>query len=157
MHTYAIFTALYRPHMGGVEAYCEGLAHELVARGERVIVVTLRLSDDAEAHEMQHDGVEVFRLPCMALMDGRLPMPRRNAEHSAMLAELERAKPDRVVLNNHFYAHTLDGAAFARRVGAEAIVIEHGSAYLTLGNGVADRALRGSFQGEHSPRMRTHR
>ena len=60
MHTYAIFTALYRPHMGGVEAYCEGLAHELVARGERVIVVTLRLSDDAEAHEMQHDGVEVF-------------------------------------------------------------------------------------------------
>lgn len=142
MHTYAIFTALYRPHMGGVEAYCEGLAHELVARGERVIVVTLRLSSDAEAHEMQHDGVEVLRLPCTALMNGRLPMPRRNAEHSAMLAELERAKPDRVVLNNHFYAHTLDGAAFARRVGAQAIVVEHGSAYLTLGNGVADRAVR---------------
>ena len=142
MHTYAIFTALYRPHMGGVEAYCEGLAHELAARGERVIVVTLRLSSDAEAHEMQHDGVEVFRLPCVPLMDGRLPLPRRNAEHSAMLAELERAKPDRVVLNNHFYAHTLDGAAFARLVGAQAIVVEHGSAYLTLGNEVADRAIR---------------
>ena len=155
MHTYAIFTALYRPHMGGVEAYCEGLAHELVARGERVIVVTLRLSDDVEAHEMQHDGVEVFRLPCMALMDGRLPMPRRNAEHSAMLAELERAKPDRVVLNNHFYAHTLDGAAFAHRVGAEAIVIEHGSAYLTLGNGAADRALR-AYQHAMAKRVKAY-
>ncbi len=141
-HVYAVFTALFHPHMGGVETYTASLAGELARRGHRVLVVTMRLSRGDAAHEMRPDGVEVFRLPCLALMDGRLPMPVRNAEHAAMLDEVARAKPDRVVLNNHFYAHTLDGAAFAERIGAQAVVIEHGSAYLTLGNEVVDKAIR---------------
>ena len=142
MTTYAIFSALYHPHMGGVEAYTAGLAGELAARGHRVLVVTSRLSKDAPAHEMQPDGVEVFRLPCQPLMGGRLPIPNRNADYKGILSELKRAGVERVVLNNHFYEHTMEGAAFAREIGAQALVIEHGSAYLTMGNAAADAAIR---------------
>jgi len=142
MHTYAIFTALYRPHMGGVETFCESLAHELALRGERVHVVTLKLSADSAPHEKQADGVEVWRLPCAPLMDGRLPMPRHNDEHAAMLGVIELSGVDRVVLNNHFYTHSIDGAEFAKRVDSKAVVIEHGSAYLSLGNKPADSAVR---------------
>lgn len=142
MSTYAVFTALFPPHLGGVEAYTASLAAELVREGHKVVVVTMRLSREDAAHEMRSDGVEVFRLPCAAFMDGRLPVPVHNAEHAAMLEEVARAKPDRVVLNNHFYEHTLDGAAFAARLGVPAVVIEHGSAYLTLGNPGLDKVIQ---------------
>ena len=62
----AIFSALYLPHMGGVETYTAGLAHELAARGYRVVVATSRLSEANPVHETQPDGVEVLRFPCRA-------------------------------------------------------------------------------------------
>ncbi len=140
-HTYALFSALYAPHMGGVESYTAGLAKELAAQGKRVIVVTSRLSTEHPEHEIQADGVEVFRLPCRPLMGGRLPWPARNARHAQLLDEVAKAKPTRVAINTRFYGHSLDGARFARKIGAQAIVIEHGSAHLSLGNALADRAV----------------
>lgn len=73
--TIDIFSALYLPHMGGVETYTAGLAHELATRGNRVIVATSRLSEGDLVHERQSDGVEVMRFPCRALLGGRLPVP----------------------------------------------------------------------------------
>lgn len=140
-HTYALFSALYAPHMGGVESYTAGIARELVAQGNRAIVVTSRLAPEHPENETQADGVEVYRLPCRPLLGARLPWPQRNARHAELLAEVAAAKPDRIVINTRFYEHSHDGARLAAQVRQPAIVIEHGSAHLSLGNALANVAV----------------
>ncbi|MBR3689500.1 MAG: glycosyltransferase, partial [Eggerthellaceae bacterium] len=105
-HTYAIFSALYAPHMGGVESYTAGLAKELAARGSRVVVMTSRLAPEHPEHEIQADGVEVLRLPCKPLLGGRLPWPARNARHAQLLEQLAAIKPTRIAINTRFYGHS---------------------------------------------------
>lgn len=138
---YVLFSALFAPHMGGVESYTAGLAGELARRGHQVAVVTSRLAPEHPAHEVLEDGVEVFRLPCSPLLGGRLPLPRRNAEHARMLDEVAALAPTRVVVNTRFYGHSMDGARFAAKLGVPAIVVEHGSAHLSLGNAALDRVV----------------
>lgn len=138
---YVLFSALYAPHMGGVESYTAHLAAELARRGHRVAVVTSRLAPEHPEREVQADGVEVFRLPCTPLLKGRLPLPRRNADHARLLGEVAALGPTRVVVNARFYGHSLDGARFAAKLGVAAIVVEHGSAHLSLGNAALDRLV----------------
>lgn len=138
---YVLFSALFAPHMGGVESYTAGLAGELARRGHKVAVVTSRLAPEHPAHEVREDDVEVFRLPCSPLLGGRLPLPRRNAEHARMLDEVAALKPTRVVVNTRFYGHSMDGARFAAKLDVPAIVVEHGSAHLSLGNAALDRVV----------------
>lgn len=137
-HVYAIFSAQYAPHAGGVESFTQRLAHQLVGQGDRVFVVTSRLDEATSSHELQDDGVEVYRLPCRPLMDGRLPLSRKNADYDRMLDELVSRDVDRVLVNTRFYPHSLEGVRFAKRIGAPVVVLDHGSAHLTFGNAMAD-------------------
>ncbi len=135
---YAIFSAQYAPHAGGVELFTQRLAHELTAQGHRVFVVTSQLSANTPAREVQVDGVEVHRLPCRPLLDGRLPISLKNADYHHMLDELATRGIDRVLVNTRFYRHSLEGARFAKRIGVPVIVLDHGSAHLTFGGGIID-------------------
>ena len=137
-HVYAIFSAQYAPHAGGVESFTQRLAHELAMQGNRVFVVTSQLSANTSAYEVQDDGVEVHRLPCRPLLDGRLPISRKNADYQHMLDELATRGIDRVLVNTRFYQHSLVGVRFAKRIGAPVIVLDHGSAHLTFGGGSID-------------------
>ncbi len=137
-HVYAIFSARYAPHTGGVESFTQRLAHQLVEQGNRVIVVTSQLDDTAPSHEVQDDGVEVYRLACRPLLGGRLPISRKTADYNRMFEELAGRGVDRVLVNTRFYRHSLEGVRFAKRVGAPVIVLDHGSAHLTFGNAMAD-------------------
>lgn len=137
-HTYAILSAQYAPHAGGVESFTQRLAHELAMQGNRVFVVTSQLSANTSAYEVQDDGVEVHRLPCRPLLDGRLPVSRKNADYQHMLDELATRGIDRVLVNTRFYQHSLEGARFAKRIDVPAIVLDHGSAHLTFGGGIVD-------------------
>lgn len=139
-HTYAIFSAQYPPHKGGVEFFTARLAQQLVEQGDRAIVVTSQL-DRSPAHELQDNGVEVYRLPARVLMGGRLPISRTNAAYKRMLDELAAVGIDRVLVNTRFYRHSLEGLRFAQRIDAPVIVLDHGSAHLTLGNGLANRII----------------
>ena len=141
-HTYVMFSALFTPHVGGVEAYTTGLAHALIAQGHRVIVATSQLSKKDAPYEVMPDGTEVYRLPCHALMDGRLPIAVNDTSCAQQLEIIAAARPDRVVINTRFYGHSLLGAHFARKHQIPAIVIEHGSAHLSLGNPAADVAVQ---------------
>lgn len=152
--TYAIFSALYAPHTGGVETFTRHLAHQLVANGNRVIVVTSRLDAQASAHEVQDDGVEVYRLPCWPFLGGRLPISRKDAEYKHMLNELAGCEIDRVLVNVRFYRNSLEGVRFAKRIGAPVIVLDHGSAHLTLGNRAIDQFVE---QYEHMATRRMQR
>lgn len=138
---YVIFSALYAPHMGGVEAYTAGLAHELAIQGHEVIVVTSRLSEESSERERQDDGVQIVRLPSRPLMGGRLPLPVRNTRSAQLLDEVAASRPDRVVVNTRFYGMSLIGLEFARANGLPAVLLEHGSAGLSLGNAFANRVL----------------
>lgn len=141
MHTYAIFSARYAPLCGGVEMYTQNLAHELAGQGNKVHIITCNLSD-LEYHEKQDDNVEVWRVPARSYIDDRLPVDIQNEESKAIYKELEEIDFDRVVVNTRFYKHSLIGVQFASKMGCECVVIEHGSAYLTLGNPVLDKAIQ---------------
>lgn len=135
-----IFSALFAPSVGGVEKYTDSLARALVQRGNEVVIATSRI-DASPAQEEIGERVRVVRLPSWSLLGGRLPLPRRNAEFDVLLDELSSWEPDSVIVNTRFYGLSLIGLDLAKRVGVIPVLIEHGSAYLTLGNAAIDKIL----------------
>ena len=87
------------------------------------------------------DGVEIIRLPCHGLMNGRLPIPKKNGAYGQLLKELQEQRMDHILINTRFYPHSHMAAAFAEHKGIKPILLDHGSAYLTLGNPLIDSVL----------------
>lgn len=139
--TVALFSALYVPHVGGVEVFTEGLARVLAQHGVRVVVVTNDI-DGLPARESVGDWIEIVRLPCWPLLGGRLPMSKPGRCQREQLSYLRTLPIDAVVVNTRFYPHSLLGVRFARSIGLTPIVIEHGANYLTFGNGLLDRLVK---------------
>ncbi|HIZ45513.1 MAG TPA: glycosyltransferase family 4 protein [Candidatus Olsenella pullistercoris] len=139
--SYALFSAQYPPHMGGIESFTQGLASALVERGNDVLVVT-NDTDGVGSGIVRERGVDVARLPCRPLIGGRLPLALHNASCSEVLSEVSKRKLDGVLVNARFYPHSLLGMRVAREHGLSPVVLDHGSAYLTFGNPVLDVGVR---------------
>ena len=137
MSCICVFSALYLPNMGGVERFTDSLAAELAAEGHSVIVVTNN-THGLSVSEVLDNGVEVIRLPCKNLINGRYPVPIKNSCYHGLMADLESRRVDGVLVNTRFYLHSLIGVRFAERKGLRAVVLDHGSAYLTLGSKLLD-------------------
>lgn len=137
--TVAIVTAFYPPHMGGVENYVYNLAQQLKRDGFAVVVVT-SAANGREGVE-DDDGVRVFRMPSVLLLNDRLPLPRKNAEYRAMKKALMEMDLGYVMVNTRFYPISLFGLKLAKAKNVPAMVLEHGSAYLTLNNPIIDAIL----------------
>lgn len=131
-----IFSALFEPHVGGVEAYTKGLATALAKKGNKVIVVTM--NTESAPSEDVIDSIKILRLPCYNLLKGRYPIPKKNADYRKAWITLETLNIKSVIINTRFYPLSIEAARFASNAGVRPIVIEHGSAYLTLGNHVVD-------------------
>lgn len=129
---FCFFSALYVPHMGGVERYTYNLARELIEMGHQVTVVTSN-TEQTPGYSRSEEGIEVYALPCFPLLNGRLPIPKKNGAYRDLLQKLACEKYDAVIINTRFYFHSLIGAKFARKHGIPSIVIEHGSAHLKMG------------------------
>ena len=138
--TYCIFSANYLPSMGGVEKYTHCLASELVLEGHKVCIVTNNVFGLSSC-EVLGNGVEVIRLPCFPLFGGRLPVPRMNDEYRHLVRGLSTRDWRGILVNARFYPHSLLGVDLAESCGVRPIVCDHGSAYLTFGNRVADIAV----------------
>lgn len=137
---FAIFSAQYPPHMGGVEVFTQNLARELSARGNHVTVV----ANDTEgvgAGKTDEDGVEVFRMPCWPLMNGRMPLPKHGRATRALRRELFSRKWDGVLVNTRFYLHSLLGMKLAMNSRLVPVVLDHGSAHLSVTSPVVDAAI----------------
>lgn len=135
-----LFASLYHPSIGGVETYTASLARELARRGLRVIVVACNTHCQPSREEAP-GGVEVLRLPCLPLLNTRFPLPflaRASKEWKWLCAQ----RIDYVVVNSRFYPLSIMALRFAREKGIAPILIEHGSAHLTLGNRYVDIAVR---------------
>lgn len=137
---FAIFSAQFPPSVGGVEKYTDNLARELVRQGHEVVVVTTDASAPAGI-EAPAPGMEVVRLPCFPLIGGRMPVPRKNGEFRRLWGEVCARRFDGLLVNTRFYLHSLLGLKLAKRQGLRAVVCEHGSAYLTFGSALLDKAV----------------
>lgn len=139
--SYALFSAQYPPHLGGIENFTQGLARALVARGNEVVVVT----NDTEglgAGVTHEEGVEVVRLPCRPLVSGRFPLPRHGSERRRLTEALARRPFDGVLVNARFYPQSLLGMRLARAHGLTPVVLDHGSAHLSFSSLVLDPVVR---------------
>lgn len=137
--TYVFFSAQFLPHMGGVENYTVNLSKELLRQGSRVIVATSANGMSPSCEVV--DGIEVYRLPSFSLLKGRLPITKKNKQYGQMMAELDSIDVDYVIVNTRFYPHSVEGLRYARRKGITPLLIDHGSAYLTLNNAVIDKLI----------------
>lgn len=137
----AIFSAQYPPHMGGIENFTQNLARALGNRGHAVTVVT-NDTNSIGAGWACEDGFDVLRLPCVPLVDGRLPLPKPSAVRRELLKELSAREFDGVLVNARFYPHSLLGMKIARARGLAPLVLDHGSAYLSFSNPVLDPCVR---------------
>lgn len=150
--TLVFFAGRYAPLMGGVETYTEKIANELAARGHHVFVVTCNVTN-AEACE-QHGNLTILRLPSRALLGGRFPVPRvRDPQTCALMQKIPEAI-DGVLVNTRFYPLSRFGVQFAQQHGVVPVVLDHGSAYLTMGNPVVDAAIRAYEHGATARLMR---
>lgn len=132
--TYCFISAQFLPTRGGVERYTQSLGKELIARGNRVIVVT-SLRRGLQKHEII-DGIEVFRISSLQLMAGRFPIPISfSALHNAE-QWIAKNKVDLLVLQTHFYPLSLWGAQIGKKLGLKTIGIDHCTGYM-LDQGVA--------------------
>ena len=67
---YCIFSALYFPVDGEVERYTYYIAREIIKNGDKVTIVTSDLFD-LPIHEIK-DEIEIYRVPSIPFMNGRL-------------------------------------------------------------------------------------
>lgn len=137
---FCIFSANYLPNIGGVEKYTKNLAEQLIKEGDRAVVVTNNVFNLAD-WETTPEGVDLVRLPCYPSLNGRYPIPKKNATYRSLMNRLLEIDCDYVMVNTRFYPHSLAGIRYAEQKGIRPILLDHGSAHLTLGNKVIDIAV----------------
>ena len=130
---FLFFSAQYFPTAGGVERFTNNLARTLLRHGHRVIVVTSSLAQ-LPAHEIDRDGIEIFRLPSWPFMNGRLPLLYFNAEFRRTEMCLWANRIDYCIINTYFYPLSMYAARQVRKRNIPALILNHGSTWLMAGN-----------------------
>ncbi|WP_312102997.1 glycosyltransferase family 4 protein [Pygmaiobacter massiliensis] len=133
---YCFFSAQYLPTFGGIERFTHNIAKELIERGDVAVVVTSALPNIA-AHEVDENGIEIYRVPSILALKGRLPiaLPGKKFRKAARAA---LAKADRVVIQTRFYPLSFLAASACRKAQKPYIIVEHGAGHLSLGGGLID-------------------
>lgn len=140
MKVVAFFNGFYLPHFGGVERYTYNIAQKLLAKGYKVIVVTSQ-HDSKLPYEEIVEGIEIYRLPVWNIWKERYPILHKNRVYREMIEKLRAKKIDYFIVNTRFYMTSLLGSDLAMEKNKQALVIEHGSSYLTLGSQALDKIL----------------
>ncbi len=133
--TICYFSAQYLPTVGGVERYTWNLARCTVAAGHRAIVVTSALPNLPE-HEIDGDGIEIYRLPVWPVMNGRFPVIKPGARFHVLTAQIWAQKLDFCVVQTRMYTQSVWAARAAKRRGIPMLVIDHSTGYMPMGNGL---------------------
>lgn len=126
----AIFSAQFLPHMGGVENYTYHLAKKMIAEGHQVFVITCNLGGWDRIADF--DGILVYRFDAFDFIQGRYPIAKKNRANAKLKKEINRLEFDYVIVNTRFYLHSLYGVNFARKKHIPCMVIEHGTAHLSV-------------------------
>lgn len=127
-----IFSALYYPNLGGVENYTYYLSRELLKKGHTVILVTSNVFNLADYEVVEE--MEIYRLPCFNLLNGRFPVIKPSRKWRVFSERLKKEKFDLVIINTRFYLHSVYGALLAKKNRIKSIVIEHGATHFSINN-----------------------
>ena len=136
-----VFTHHYHPQLSGIGNFVDGLAHALAARGDRVVIVTNDSMRVGVGHSVEN-GLEIIRLPCISLLDGRLPLPKKTGDYYRLLQSLDDYEWDGVLINTRLFPLSLEGLKFAVDHNTRAVVLDHGSAYLSFNQPFLDYFVR---------------
>ena len=131
---FIIFSAQYLPTVGGVERYTNSLAKELIRNGHSVTVVTSALYN-VPLNETDSDGIRIFRLPCLMLMDSRFPVIKPSREKSDFEKWFKNNKPDFCVIQTRFYINSIYAAHLCATHNIPSVVIDHSTSHL-MGGGL---------------------
>lgn len=133
-----LVSALFKPHMGGVERYTENLAATLSSMGHNITIITSKISSTNE-YERDPKGYTIVRLASVCLMHERFPvlLPVLSRNLTNRLPE----NPDAIVINTRYYPITLFGLKLARKLDAKAFVIDHSSSHISTGNKIVNLAF----------------
>ena len=134
---YAIFSAQYHPHLGGIETFSERVSQALAQRGNSVTIVT-NDTNGAGTGISHESGVTIVRLPCIPLVSGRLPLRLPCTEDWNLRRRIAGTRFDGVLINARFYPHSLYGMKLAVRQGLTPVVLDHGSDYLSFSSRILD-------------------
>lgn len=140
--TIGIVSALYLPHLGGVERFTQGLAFEIADMGHDVCIITCNHAALAQ-HENPRSGVEVYRLPCLSLMGDRFPLIKANGDLRRIDSALRKKHFDGMFINTRFYPASLYGLKLSRHLGVRPVLLDHGSSYIGFNNPKIDWLVRG--------------
>ncbi len=131
-----IFSAQYLPHMGGVENFTYQLSKKLIEESYEVVVVT-SLDDNLLSYEVQ-EKIKIYRFPSYQLLNGRYPFLKKNKKFKQLKNCLIDENIDYIIINTRFYPLSLFGALFSKKHNIESLVIEHGTAHVSMSNKVVD-------------------
>lgn len=136
--TVGIVSAHYLPHLGGVERYVHNLAESLSERGHRVVIITSCLPGMEQKEK--NGKVEIFRLPCYGLMDGRMPVVRRNRQFRDMVGQLGDVAFDIMIINTRLYVLSAWGAHYCKKHSIPVLLVEHGTSHIHFSGFLASKA-----------------
>ncbi|MBD5854211.1 glycosyltransferase family 4 protein [Lactococcus lactis] len=138
--TIAIFSGFYLPFLGGIERYTYNIVQKFVERGYNVVIVTTQHNDKLLNLET-FGTVKIYRLPIRNIWKKRYPFFLKNKLYNELLEQIKSESIDYYIVNTRFQLPAILGAKLAKEAGKKAIVIEHGTTYLTLNNPVLDVLL----------------
>ena len=123
-----IFSALYMPHLGGVEKYSQSLAAELSKDSQ---VTVFCMNTEGQPDHIKEGEVDVYFLPCFPLQKGRFPVPKPAALR-IIDSYLQQTSPDFAIVQCRFYMLSCYACRVLHRYGIPFIQIEHGAGDVVL-------------------------
>ena len=131
-----IFSALYMPHLGGVEKFSQSIAAEL-SKTDQAVVFCMNTEKQLPFF-VREGNVDVCYLPCFPLLNGRFPVPKLAAIR--FLNEWFRHnRADFGIVQCRFYLLSLLGCRILDRCKIPFIQIEHGAGVITMSSPIVDR------------------
>lgn len=127
-----IISTLYLPHLGGVERYTHNLALNLSKKRFNITIITSRLNDMKEYET--GENITIYRLPCFACMDGRMPIIKYNRDFIRSIKKLNEIKFDIMIINTRLYMLSCWGAKYCAKRRIRMLLIEHGTAHMVFNN-----------------------
>ena len=129
-----IFSALYMPHLGGVEKFSQSIAAELSTDCE---VTVFCMNTESRPEFVKEGSVSVYYLPCVPMQKGRFPVPKP-AAYRRVREWFEANEADFAIVQCRFYLLSEWAVRFLAKKGIRYIQIEHGAGDVVMPNKLVD-------------------
>lgn len=129
-----IFSALYPPHLGGVENYTQSIARKLAKDCQ---VTVFCMNTEKQPDFLKDGDVDVYFLPCFSLQNGRFPVPQASALR-IVKNWFRQNHADFGIVQCRFYLLSLLGCLIFDRYRVPFIQIEHGAGDINFSHPVVN-------------------